>query len=512
MLVHGGPAMQRTPRFSPDGSRILYISDAGGIENAWTSKPDGKDARQVTRETTNLVMAASWGPDADSVVVERIGGRYPERFASEIRLYDFGGGSRTLVPTPANRRDVAEPVVSRDGRYVYYTERLASEFEIYVDANHINYAIRRRELATGAVEELAEWLGRRARAAGVAGRAASCLCASREGQDGAVRHGSRETSPSARSSTGSTATCRPPTRRRPITIRTTAGSRTIATSRSGARVTSIAWTWIPAKLRKFRSAWRRSTASPSPLRFAQDLAPARLTVRAIRDLAPSPDGRTLVFTALARLWRKAWPGGHAARRSAAPTPSGFEPCVLGRRPAARLGRMERRTRRRARRRRQRTAAARARLRRAAASFASRASRRMAGASSIASRRPIRTWAARAPRPAFTGSASMAATTIFVAAGDRRPQFSPDGRRIYFIEMDLAGESPAEVLVSVTTEGLDRREHARTSDADTSELRPESGPALHRLSRSAAVLRDALARDWRAARCFGVSECRFRCGA
>ena len=191
-LVHGGPAMQRTPRFSADGSRILYIGDASGIENAWTSRPDGSDARQVTRETMNLVMAASWGLDADSIVAERIGGRYPERFASEIRLYDVAGGSRTLVPTPANRRDVAEPVMSRDGRFVYYSERLAPEFQIYVDANHINYAIRRRELASGTVEELAERLGRRARAAGVAGRTAARFRAPCAGQVRAVRHGSVE--------------------------------------------------------------------------------------------------------------------------------------------------------------------------------------------------------------------------------------------------------------------------------------------------------------------------------
>lgn len=56
-----GPAMQRTPRFSADGSRVLYVSDESGIENAWISRPDGSEARQVTREESNLVMAASWG-------------------------------------------------------------------------------------------------------------------------------------------------------------------------------------------------------------------------------------------------------------------------------------------------------------------------------------------------------------------------------------------------------------------------------------------------------------------
>src|SRR5690606_120930 len=46
-----------------------------------------------------------------------------------------------------------EPVFSLDGRYLYYTERVA-DHHIYVDANHINYAVKRRDLATGEVEEI----------------------------------------------------------------------------------------------------------------------------------------------------------------------------------------------------------------------------------------------------------------------------------------------------------------------------------------------------------------------
>jgi Tol biopolymer transport system component len=40
-LVHGGAAMQRDPRFSPDGRKLLYISDASGGDNAWMSNADG---------------------------------------------------------------------------------------------------------------------------------------------------------------------------------------------------------------------------------------------------------------------------------------------------------------------------------------------------------------------------------------------------------------------------------------------------------------------------------------
>jgi len=158
-LIHGGPATQRTPSFSPDGRKLLYISDASGAENAWMSNPDGSDAQQITHETANLLMAIAWAGDGESVVGEYIEGRYPARFTSDLRLFDLLGGVRTIVPTPPNKRDVAEPALSRDGRYIYYTERLAPTFQIYVDANHINYAVKRRDLQTGAVEEMADSWG-----------------------------------------------------------------------------------------------------------------------------------------------------------------------------------------------------------------------------------------------------------------------------------------------------------------------------------------------------------------
>jgi Tol biopolymer transport system component len=106
-LIQGGPAMQRTPSFSRDGRHLVYISDTSGAENAWICDPDGSNARQVTHETQNLIMAAVWGPDNDTVITEFIDGRYPRRFASDIRAFDVAGGSRVIVPTPDNKRDVA---------------------------------------------------------------------------------------------------------------------------------------------------------------------------------------------------------------------------------------------------------------------------------------------------------------------------------------------------------------------------------------------------------------------
>ena len=42
--ITSGMAFDSQPRFSPDGSRIVFISDRSGDDNLWTVKADGSDA------------------------------------------------------------------------------------------------------------------------------------------------------------------------------------------------------------------------------------------------------------------------------------------------------------------------------------------------------------------------------------------------------------------------------------------------------------------------------------
>src|SRR5690606_12482291 len=44
-----GIAFDAQPRFSPDGKRIVFVSDRSGGQNLWTITPDGKDLVQITR-------------------------------------------------------------------------------------------------------------------------------------------------------------------------------------------------------------------------------------------------------------------------------------------------------------------------------------------------------------------------------------------------------------------------------------------------------------------------------
>jgi Tol biopolymer transport system component len=56
-LLRGGMPFEVQPRFSPDGKKISFTSDAGGGDNIWTMNRDGSGARQITQETFRLLLS-----------------------------------------------------------------------------------------------------------------------------------------------------------------------------------------------------------------------------------------------------------------------------------------------------------------------------------------------------------------------------------------------------------------------------------------------------------------------
>ncbi len=67
-----GPAMQRSPMFSADGTKLLFLSDASGDDNAWIANADGSGPHQITRETVDVLTGPAWGPDGDSVIAAKM--------------------------------------------------------------------------------------------------------------------------------------------------------------------------------------------------------------------------------------------------------------------------------------------------------------------------------------------------------------------------------------------------------------------------------------------------------
>jgi len=54
---------KRVPRWSPDGSRIAYMSARSGKYEIWTMYPDGSQQRQLTLENRGPALRPVWAPD-----------------------------------------------------------------------------------------------------------------------------------------------------------------------------------------------------------------------------------------------------------------------------------------------------------------------------------------------------------------------------------------------------------------------------------------------------------------
>ncbi len=118
-----GLAWEVQPRFSPDGRRIAFTSDRGGGDNIWIMNADGSDKRQLTKE--------EW-------------------------LYHVSGGGGVKLVARANealQKELGEPVYAPDGSAVYYSRNVTPGpiFEYAQDSTQGTFAIERYDLATGEV-------------------------------------------------------------------------------------------------------------------------------------------------------------------------------------------------------------------------------------------------------------------------------------------------------------------------------------------------------------------------
>ncbi|MGI8599681.1 MAG: amidohydrolase family protein [Chitinophagaceae bacterium] len=165
MPVTGGTAkplrtglpLEVQPRFSPDGKKILFTSDAGGGDNIWVMDKDGTNAKQITKETFHLLNNAAWTPDMQYIVARKHFTSGRSLGAGEIWMYHISGGSGLQLTVRKNdQQDVNEPTVSPDGRYVYFSEDVypGGFFQYNKDPNSQIFVIRRFDREKGTIENV----------------------------------------------------------------------------------------------------------------------------------------------------------------------------------------------------------------------------------------------------------------------------------------------------------------------------------------------------------------------
>jgi len=147
-------AWEMQARFSPDGKRLTYMSDAGGGDNIWVMNIDGSDAREVSKETFRLLNNPVWHPNGQYIAARKHFTGTRSLGSGEIWLYHAhagGGEGVQLNEKPNWQKDLGEPAFSPDGRYLYYSQDSTPgiHFEYNKDSNGQIYQIFRRDLQEG---------------------------------------------------------------------------------------------------------------------------------------------------------------------------------------------------------------------------------------------------------------------------------------------------------------------------------------------------------------------------
>lgn len=151
-VIRSGIPFEVQPRFSPDGTKISFTSDAGGGDNIWTMNTDGTDAKQVTKEDFRLLNNAVWSADGNYLLARKHFSSGRSLGAGEIWQYHITGGTGLQLTKRKNdQQDVNEPFVSPDGKYIYYSEDMypGGYFQYNKDPNSQIYVIKRYEFETG---------------------------------------------------------------------------------------------------------------------------------------------------------------------------------------------------------------------------------------------------------------------------------------------------------------------------------------------------------------------------
>lgn len=128
MPVEGGKATQITrglafdqhPRYSPDGKKILFVSDKSGAENLWYIDTESKDTVQLTKDINQNFPSADWTPDGNYIVYAK--GR---RVNKLYMIHKNGGSGTQLIEEPAQLKTI-DPAISPDGQHIYYSFRTGS--------------------------------------------------------------------------------------------------------------------------------------------------------------------------------------------------------------------------------------------------------------------------------------------------------------------------------------------------------------------------------------------------
>jgi Tol biopolymer transport system component/DNA-binding winged helix-turn-helix (wHTH) protein len=113
-----------SPRFSPDGSKLVYTSAQTGWDEIWIAKADCTDQQQLTQFKESGVGSPRWSPDGESIVFDRRANGQADIFTihtltREVRQLTYHPAADTM------------PAWSPDGNWIFFTSERTNQRQIW---------------------------------------------------------------------------------------------------------------------------------------------------------------------------------------------------------------------------------------------------------------------------------------------------------------------------------------------------------------------------------------------
>jgi Tol biopolymer transport system component/imidazolonepropionase-like amidohydrolase len=320
--IIGGLSFESQPTWSPDGRTIAFLSDRTGVENLWIADANGANPRAVskdgrTNDRPQIMVSPAWTPDGNYIVVSK--SRPPEPGTFSLFMYHRDGGTGVRIgaaPPPQPGPDAQGPppppptnkmgaVVSPDGRFIYYTQRTGT---FTYNARFPLWQIYRHDTETGDVTQITNAQGSAIRPA---------ISPDGKWMVFGTRHKSQTGLRVRNLETGAERWLAYPVTRDDQESR-------------ASRDTLPRYDFMPdgkslivpvnGKLQRIDFASGDATPIPFTAKVQAEIAPRvytpvrvddgdKVRARLIRWPALSPDGRTLVFSAMNRLYIQDYPNG-----------------------------------------------------------------------------------------------------------------------------------------------------------------------------------------------------------
>jgi serine/threonine-protein kinase len=131
------PTINRNPIWTPDGQRIIFVSNRTGVNNLFWQAANGTGtAEPLIEDKRTMILPHAMSPDGNHLVLRGGDGRG----GSDLMILDVrnGRGVQPLAPVGEPRRLVATPAeehnaeISPNGQWLAYQSNRSGVFEVYV--------------------------------------------------------------------------------------------------------------------------------------------------------------------------------------------------------------------------------------------------------------------------------------------------------------------------------------------------------------------------------------------